>query len=114
MVPTVTLPLGMAFTSQFTAGLLAFCTFALNCRVPPAETCVAGADTVTVMAGAAATGGSPPPPAEAAQEIKPSGASNIPKKQAARFPFAGARWRPREDVQTVSNSMESGHPGQIR
>src|SRR5579863_7023065 len=105
MVPAVKLPLGMEFTSQVTAGLLAFNTFAVNCTVPPAATCVAGADTVTVAAGgtvAGALAGAGLPPAVATQETRPRGASRIPRKKTARLQPARGRLCPREDTNTVS------------
>src|SRR5580704_10968379 len=107
MVPTVKLPLGMEFTSQVTAGLLAFSTFAVNCTVPPAATCVAGADTVTVAAGGVigAGAGAGSPPAVATQETRASGASKIPRKKTARFQPARGRRCPREDGNAVPKSM---------
>ena len=114
MVPTFKLPLGMEFTSQVTVGLLAFSTFAVNCTVPPAATCVAGADTVTVAAGGAVTAGGGSPPAVAAQEIRPSGASEIPRKKAARLQLAGGRRCPRESCESGIQEHGRNHPRQIR
>jgi len=104
----------MEFTFQVTVGLLAFCTFALNCTVPPVATWVAGAETETVAAGGAGDGDGGPPPPVAAQEIRPSGASNIPRKEMARLQPAGGRRGPRDVEKMVSKCMGENSPRQIR
>ena len=105
MVPTVALPLGTEFTCQFTAGLFAFCTFALNCTVPPAFTSVAGADTVTVAAGGAMAADEVLPPPDA-QEIRTGGSSRIPRKATARW--REARRCLNEDGMTLALSRSMG------
>jgi hypothetical protein len=105
MVPKFAFPPGMEFTSQVTAGLLAFCTFALNCSVLEAATWVAGAETVTVAAGGAGAGGGSPP-AVAAQETRTSGASNTPSKEKTHLHRAGVRRRPgKRDDSAVSKGI---------
>jgi hypothetical protein len=80
------LPPEIESTCHITVGSDAFWTTTLNCAVPPAATCVAGADTVTVGVGGGVglVDGGAGPPVVAAHEISASAASNTAGPKIAR------------------------------
>ena len=61
MVPTVVLPLCMAFTCQLTAELPPFCTLAVNDTVVPAKGCAEAGDNVMITGGGAEEEDARPP-----------------------------------------------------
>lgn len=94
-MPIVEFPFGIVLTCQVTAGLVAFCTFAVKCTWSPVNGCAEAGDTVTVTGGGGDGGPEDTRPPQEIRNIARSGETrkrNERRERSARDSIASCGW----------------------